>query len=162
MSRNRIRTGAAVLAAAVLASAALLMSLVGSASATPSAVAAGAKPATVNLRSTSIGKILVNKRGFTLYAFLADKRNKDNCVTRSGCTGLWPLFTTHGKPKAGKGVNRSMLGTIKVNGKMQVTYNGHPLYGYSADTSPGSTSYVGVSQFGAKWKALNASGKLVG
>lgn len=163
MFRSRIPIAAgAGLAVAVLAAAVLLVSFVGAASASPSAVAAGAKPATINLRNTSAGKILVNKRGFTLYAFAADKRNKDKCVTRSGCTGVWPLFTTQGKPKTGKGVNHSMVGTIKVKGKMQVTYDGHPLYGYTGDFSPGSTDYVGVSMFGAKWKALNASGKLVG
>src|SRR5581483_12332032 len=100
------------------------------------ATAAGGRAATVKLGSTSMGKILEAKNGFTLYAFTADKRNKDNCVKRSGCTGLWPLFTTHGKPKAGNGVKGSMLGTIKVNGKSQVTYGGHPLYEYTGDSSP--------------------------
>lgn len=161
MLRTRIPIAAgAALAAAALASAALLVALVGAASARPSAVAANGG-ATVKLRSTSKGKILVAKNGFTLYAFTADKRNQDKCVTRSGCTGLWPMFTTRGRPNAGPGVKRSMLGTIRVKGKSQVTYGGHPLYEYSGDTSPGSTSYVNFSQFGGRWPAMNASGKLV-
>lgn len=150
------------LVTAALVSAALLVSLSGAASARSLAMAAGGKPATVKLGATSDGKILEARNGFTLYAFTADKRNKDNCVTRSGCSGVWPLFTTHGKPKAQGGVKRSMLGTIKVNGKSQVTYGGHPLYEYSADTSPGSTDYVGASQFGGTWKAVRASGQLTG
>lgn len=158
-SRIPIAAGAAV-AVTVLASAALLVSLVGAASARPSAVAAS-RGAMVKLRSTSVGKILVARNGFTLYAFTADKRNQDKCVKRSGCTGLWPLFTTHGRPQAGPGVKRSKLGTIKVNGKSQVTYGGHPLYEYTGDTSPGSTSYVNFSQFGGRWPAVNASGNLV-
>jgi predicted lipoprotein with Yx(FWY)xxD motif len=162
MFRSRISIAAgAALAVVVLASAALLVPLVATASASPSGVAAGGG-ATVKLRSTSVGKILVAKNGFTLYAFGADRRNQDRCVKRSGCTGLWPLFTTRGRPNAGRGVNRSMLGTIKVNGKSQVTYGGRPLYEYSADSSPGATSYLGVSQFGGKWRGVRASGKLVG
>jgi predicted lipoprotein with Yx(FWY)xxD motif len=163
MSRNRIPTAAAaVLAAAVLASALLLTSMIGAASARSMATAAGGKAATVKLGNTGMGKILEAKNGFTLYAFTADKHNKNNCVKRSGCTGVWPMFTTQGKPKANSGVKSSMLGTIKVKGKTQVTYGGHPLYEYSGDTSPGSTSYVGVSQFGGTWKAVKASGKLTG
>jgi predicted lipoprotein with Yx(FWY)xxD motif len=148
--------------AAALASAALFSALAGPASASPSAFAARSGPAKIQLRSTSSGKILTNGRGFTLYAFTADKRRKDVCVKRSGCTSIWPLVTTKGKPKAGHGVDRSMLGTIKVNGKTQVTYAGHPLYKYTGDFSPGDTSYVGVNQFGGVWKALTGSGKLVG
>ena len=162
MLRSRIAVSAGALAIAALASAALLASLVGAASAQPMAVAAGGKAATIKLGHTSVGKILEAKNGFTLYAFTADKRNKDNCVKRNGCTGLWPLFTTHGKPKGINGVNSSKLGTIKVNGKSQVTYAGHPLYEYAEDSSPGSTFYVGVSQFGGKWKAVQASGNLTG
>jgi hypothetical protein len=67
--------------------------------------------------------------------------------------------TSNGKPIAGPGVSKSKLGTIKVGGKTQVTYAGHPLYTYSAE--PKGTSYVGISMFGAKWDAITASGKLV-
>jgi predicted lipoprotein with Yx(FWY)xxD motif len=163
MFRSRIQvTAVAILSVAAVACTALVMSLAGAAAASPSAAAARAKPAKIKLRTTSVGKILVNNQGFTLYAFTRDKKNKDKCAGVNGCTGVWPLMTSHGKPKAGKGVKRSMLGTIKVHGKRQVTYNGHPLYRYSFDTSPGETSYVGQSQFGGVWRAVNASGKLVG
>src|SRR5437588_6484087 len=76
--------------------------------------------------------------------------------TRSLCDWSSDVCSSdlRGRPNAGPGVKRSMLGTIKVKGKSQVTYGGHPLYEYSGDTSPGSTSYVGVSQFGAKWRAV--------
>ncbi len=103
MSRNRIRTGAAALAAAVLASAAVTGVAVGAASANPSAIAAGAKPATVNLGSTSIGKILVTKNGFTLYAFLGRQAQQGQLRQAQRMHRVWPLFTTQGKPKAGKG-----------------------------------------------------------
>jgi predicted lipoprotein with Yx(FWY)xxD motif len=162
MFRTRITIVAGAALAAALASAALGTALTGLASARPTASAARSGPANIQLRNTRRGKILTTGNGFTVYAFTADKRRKDVCVNRKGCTSVWPLVTTHGKPQAGKGVNRSMLGTIKVNGKTQVTYGGHPLYKYSGDFSPGDTSYVGFNQFRGVWKALRASGKLIG
>jgi predicted lipoprotein with Yx(FWY)xxD motif len=124
---------------------------------------AGARPSpTVALRSTGLGRILVTGSGRTLYAFAHDGRNRDRCVSISGCTGVWPTLTVRGGPHAGAGVRGSLLSTIRLsNGRHQVTYAGHPLYSYVADSGPGQTSYVGVSQFGGTWLALRASGATV-
>ena len=124
---------------------------------------AAATAATVAVRSTSLGRILVNSRGFTVYAFSRDGRGKDRCVAISGCTAVWPPLTTRGSVRAGAGVQASLLGTISLKGgARQVTYAGHPLYTYTADTGPGQTGYVGASQFGGVWQALQSSGRLVG
>ncbi len=124
--------------------------------------AAGASGTRVLLRHTSLGMILTTGRGFTLYAFGADRRNHDRCVSIQGCASVWPLLKTSGTPTAGRGVKRSLLGTIKLaHGARQVTYAGHPLYTYSSDSGPGSTDYVGVNQFGGVWRALNAAGRLI-
>ena len=126
-----------------------------------SASAAGA-PAKVSLRKTSLGMILVNARGHTLYAFTKDAKNKDRCITTSGCTSTWPVVTSAGRPTAGPGVKRAKLSTIKLsNGSHQVTYAGHPLYTYVADSSAGETDYVGAKQFGGTWLAVNAAGATV-
>ena len=118
--------------------------------------------AKVQVRSTSKGKILVNAGGFTLYMFAKDARNQNSCVGIKGCSAVWPALLSSGKPVAGSGVKASLLGTIKLSGgKQQVTYAGHPLYTYRFDTGPGSTSYVGVRQFGAAWYALSAAGTTV-
>lgn len=121
-----------------------------------------ARAATVRLARTSKGKILVSSRGFTLYMFTADRRNRDRCVKVSGCTGIWPPLTVRTRPSAGIGVRRSLLGTIRLpNGRKQVTYNGHPLYLYTGDSAPRSTDYVGFSEFGGRWYAVNAGGRAV-
>ena len=97
------------------------------------AVAAGHR-AKVKLASTSLGKILVNGRGFTVYMFTADRRGKDNCVKMTDCTSVWPPLTTTGRAQAGPDVRRALLSTIKLpSGAKQVTYAGHPLYTYSGD-----------------------------
>lgn len=128
---------------------------------------AGARPAarsslfhTVELRKTKLGKILVNSAGSILYEFTKDHPKKNTCAKISGCTGIWLAYPTQGKPSAGSGVKASLLSAITVPGAgAQVTYAGHPLYIYTA--APTSTSYVGVSQFGGKWYAVNAKGQPV-
>jgi predicted lipoprotein with Yx(FWY)xxD motif len=139
---------------------ALLAGYASSSSASTTASAASA--ATVRLIHTSKGKILGSARGFTLYMFTADRRNSDRCVKKSGCTSIWPPLTVKGRPTAGTGLRRSLLGTIRLpGGRHQVTYAGHPLYRYSGDSGPARTFYIGASQFGGRWFALNAAGKEV-
>lgn len=114
------------------------------------------------LRQTSKGKILVNGRGFTLYAFTRDHRNHDACQAMPGCLSVWPADKTSRKAIAGPGVKASLIGTITLkNGVKQVTYAGHPLYAYIADTGPGQTFYVNIFQFNGFWPAVNASGREV-
>ncbi len=115
----------------------------------------------VQLRHTKLGTILVNARGFTLYSFALDSRNRDRCVAIAGCTTVWPVLKTAGRPIAGSGAMRTLLGTIRVRGGVQVTYAGRPLYTYIGDSGPGETSYVGFRQSGGAWYAINARGKVV-
>jgi predicted lipoprotein with Yx(FWY)xxD motif len=116
----------------------------------------------VELHHTSLGEILTTSSGFTLYEFTRDRAGSDSCAKVSGCLRVWPALQSSGKPKAGSGVRASLLSTIKLSaGVSQVTYAGHPLYLYSSDTKPGETSYVGVSEFGGWWYALNAAGGAV-
>ena len=147
----------------------LAAALVGAMSASAVAGAQGGVPiaragraASVQLRNTSLGKILVDSSGFTLYEFTRDSRNTDTCVKVSGCSTVWPALSTHGSPTAGSGVKASLLSTIKLpGGARQVTYAGHPLYGYAEATERGETSYVGVSHFGGRWDAVNVAGGAV-
>jgi predicted lipoprotein with Yx(FWY)xxD motif len=149
-----------LLLAGILAGVASL-SAVASAQGGPS-TAHAARAAKVQLRKTSLGKILVNASGFTLYSFTKDPRNKDTCVKVSGCTEIWLPLSTSSKPTAGPGVKASLFSTVRLpNGSKQVTYAGHPLYLYGPSSERGETSYVGERQFGGRWDAVNAAGKTV-
>jgi predicted lipoprotein with Yx(FWY)xxD motif len=121
-------------------------------------VAHSSRTATVQLRHTSLGSILVSSSGRTLYEFTRDHAKQSSCTASSGCSSVWPSLKASGRPTAGSGVKASLLSTT--SGK-QVTYAGHPLYTYSGDSGPGKTSYVGVKQFGGTWYAINASGGAV-
>jgi predicted lipoprotein with Yx(FWY)xxD motif len=132
----------------------------GAAATLPTALAgANAVRAKIQLRQTSAGKILVNARGYTVYAYSRDSRGKEACQNVSHCLTVWPPVTTSGKPIAGAGVRQGLLGTIKLkNGTKQVTYAGRPLYTYIADTRPAETNFINVYQLGGFWPAVNAAG----
>ncbi len=116
--------------------------------------------ATVSLRKTTLGLILVNSRGHTLYLFAKDRNGKSACT--GGCAKFWPPLLSQGKPSAGSGVKPSLLGTTsRSNGSRQVTYNKHPLYTYVLDKRAGQTKGEGISAFGARWYAVSARGRAV-
>jgi predicted lipoprotein with Yx(FWY)xxD motif len=146
--------------AAVLAAIACTSALAGTAVGGPTAH--GSRATKVQLGHSSLGKILVDARGFTLYRFTKDPPKRNTCVTSSGCTLTWPALTTGAAPTAGPGVKASLLSSIKLpNGSKQVTYAGHPLYRYATASERAETVYVGASQFGGIWYAVNASGGVV-
>ncbi|HEY7953627.1 MAG TPA: hypothetical protein VID70_11660 [Solirubrobacteraceae bacterium] len=149
-----------LLSAASVAAVADVSALASAQSGRPSAQAS--RTTKVNLRRTNLGSILVNSSGHTLYEFTKDRSRSNSCVKISGCSEIWPALTSKGKPVAGSGVKASLLSTITLpGGSKQVTYAGHALYLYSADSGPGETSYVGEKAFGGTWYALNAAGHTV-
>jgi predicted lipoprotein with Yx(FWY)xxD motif len=117
--------------------------------------------ATVNTRHTSLGTILVDAKGRTLYLFQKDKTTRSTCS--GACATNWPPTTVHGKPKAGGGVAASRLGTSKrSDGRTQVTYGGHPLYTFLGDgNKPGATKGQGFNAFGARWFVVGTNGKAI-
>jgi predicted lipoprotein with Yx(FWY)xxD motif len=114
--------------------------------------------ATVAIASSPLGKILVDGEGRTLYDFPPDKSMASTCY--GACAALWPPLITSSKPAAGKDVRASLLGTTKrKDGKLEVTYNHHPLYYFVSDQKAGQTTGQGVDQFGAPWWVLSPAGK---
>jgi predicted lipoprotein with Yx(FWY)xxD motif len=121
---------------------------------------AGGPPAgtRVQIAKSALGRILVDGKGITLYDFVKDKGTTSACY--GACAALWPPLLTHGNPVAGPGVHASLLGTTKrKDGKLEVTYGGHPLYYFVSDRKPGQTTGQGVNQFGGPWWVLSATGK---
>lgn len=134
----------------------------GAAVASARPLAHSASSATVELRQTSDGMILVDPAGYTLYGFTPDKRKHDSCITISGCAEDWPPDVVSGSPIAGPGLKQSKLSTITLpEGAHQVTYYGHALYHDMGASGPGQTEDVGSSEFGGRWYALNAKGKKI-
>jgi predicted lipoprotein with Yx(FWY)xxD motif len=112
----------------------------------------------VAVARSAVGRILVDSKGITLYDFVQDKGTTSTCY--GACAALWPPLLTTGKPVAGTGVRASLLGTTKrKDGKLEVTYGGHPLYYFVTDRKPGQTTGQGINQFGAPWWVISPAGK---
>ena len=123
--------------------------------ATAPSAASGA--ATISVAGSSLGQILVDGNGKTLYLFEADTGTHSTCA--GACAQAWPPLTTNGTPKAAGGASQSLLGTTeRSEGTRQVTYNGHPLYFFVSDAKPGETNGEGSTAFGAGWDVLAPSG----
>jgi predicted lipoprotein with Yx(FWY)xxD motif len=103
--------------------------------------------------------VLVGSNGRTLYLFTADKGAKSVCYGQ--CATYWPPLIA-GKPTAGAGLDASRLGkTKRKDGKLQVTYNGHPLYFFAVDKKAGDIKGQGYVHFGGTWWTLSAAGAKV-
>lgn len=134
-----------------------------------SAASAPASTATATAAATSVkvgtakgspGTYLVGPSRRALYLWVADSNGTSSCS--GACAKAWPPLTAHGKPTASGGVNAADLGTItRSDGTKQVTYKGHPLYYFIADTAPGQTRGQGSDGFGAKWWLVAPSGQAI-
>ena len=97
-----------------------------------------------------LGEILVGGNGMTLYTFANDQDGESNCV--DGCAVNWPPLTVvDGEEIVVEGDLSGELGTTeRADGRLQVTYNGMPLYFWTRDVIPGDT--VGHN-FNGVWAA---------
>lgn len=115
---------------------------------------------TVATANGSLGTILVDRRGRTLYLFENDTPGKSACSGK--CARFWPPVIARGKPTAAGAAQGSQLGTtLRSNGSRQVTYRGHPLYRFAGDTEPGQTAGQGSRAFGAGWFVVSPAGEKV-
>jgi predicted lipoprotein with Yx(FWY)xxD motif len=114
---------------------------------------------TLTAHKTQYGKILFDGHSRALYLFTRDKGRSSSCY--GGCAKAWPPFIVTHKPRAIAGVKSSLIGTTRrKNGKLQVTYAGHPLYFYEGD-SKGKAKCQGVDNFGGLWLVVAPSWKAV-
>ncbi len=132
-----------------------------SAAASASPKTASGQAATIaTANDSSLGTILVDSQGRTLYLFQKDSGSKSACS--GACASAWPPLRDSGKPTVGSGLNAALAGTTpRSDGMPQVTYNGHPLYLFSGDQKAGDTNGQGSTAFGGGWFALNSAGNQV-
>lgn len=125
------------------------------ASASLSEAPSASTSATVSLKTTSLGAILVDAQGKTLYMWENDKNGKPSCY--DACAAKWPALTVTGTPAAGTGVDASKLTTVaRTDGTTQVKYGEYPLYYFASDTAAGDTKGQGI---GNVWFVVGADGE---
>jgi predicted lipoprotein with Yx(FWY)xxD motif len=159
------------LATSVLAAAAVVgLAACGSSSSTPPSAAPSSTPKAnsaanssstvtatgIKLVSISGHKVLTDASGFVLYWYALDTPTASMC--NGSCATYWPPVM--GTPSLASGVSLTgKLGTIKrSNGQLQATYDGHPLYTFKSDTSPGEDTGNALNASGGLWWAMTASG----
>lgn len=129
----------------------------------PSPSAAASEPAaaaTIAVASTSLGEIVVEAEGRTLYLFTRDTQGAGTSACNDECAANWPpvLVDDGVTPTAGAGVTGELGTATRDDGTTQVTLNGWPLYTFAADAAPGDTNGQGVNDV---WFAVSPAGEAV-
>jgi predicted lipoprotein with Yx(FWY)xxD motif len=115
------------------------------------------KGAVVRVVDSQFGRVIADRSGEAFYLFDKEKARKSECYGE--CAKAWPPMLTEGKPRAGRGARPSLLGTTRRrDGKLQVTYAGHPLYYYQHD-APGKILCHDVAEFGGLWLVVKPNGR---
>ena len=116
--------------------------------------------ALVKVGPSNLGRVLVDSHGKTLYIWAHDEGAKSTC--NGDCAEYWPPLLTRGKPVAAGGADAMLLGTSRrSDGRIQVTYAGHPLYYFVQDRKPGQATGEGLTGFGGRWDPVSAAGSAV-
>jgi predicted lipoprotein with Yx(FWY)xxD motif len=119
------------------------------ASEAPSA-AAGAE---IKLADSSLGQIIVDAEGKTLYMFTPDEAGTPTCYDQ--CATAWPPLT--GEVTAGAGLDASKLTVVdRTDGSKQVKYGNWPLYYFANDAAAGDVKGQGLND---KWYVVGADGE---
>jgi len=116
-----------------------------------------ARSARIVVKGSPYGRVLFDANGQVVYAFELDRKNRSNC-TSADCVKAWPPVLTRQQPSAGAGVDGRRLGTIRRrDGRLQVTYNGRPLYFYEHE-GPGEIRCHNVDLHGGLWWVVTPAG----
>ena len=100
-------------------------------------------------KKPKVGSVIVDAQGRTLYHFTAEAQGLPVCT--GACLGTWlPALatSTSGLPKHVAAIRRPD------GGKLQLTYDGHPLYRYAGDRSKADANGEGV---GGQWYVVKAT-----
>jgi predicted lipoprotein with Yx(FWY)xxD motif len=117
-----------------------------------------ARRAQIVAKGSRFGRVLFDANGQVVYVFENDRRNRTAC-TSADCVKAWPPVLTRDPPAAGTGIDAGLLGTVRrPDGKLQVTYNGRPLYFYEHE-APGEIKCHDVDLHGGLWWVVTPSGE---
>jgi predicted lipoprotein with Yx(FWY)xxD motif len=124
------------------------------------AAAAQSSKADVKTASTKAGRILVNAKGRTMYAFAADRKGHSAC--KRSCLTYWPPVPAGAKQPTGTSRVTATLGVLhRSDGTRQLTVNGWPMYTYVGDTKRGAITGQGANASGGLWWVVSPSGKWI-
>lgn len=113
--------------------------------------------ATVEVADSSLGDILADPEGNTLYMFVPDQEANGEPTCYDDCADAWPALEATGDLVAGEGLDQSLLASVeRTDGTTQVTYNDLPLYYFSGDEAAGDTNGQGLQDV---WYVVSPEGE---
>jgi predicted lipoprotein with Yx(FWY)xxD motif len=102
-------------------------------------------PTVMVAQNATLGAILTDTNGYTLYIFMRDTAGAGVSNCTGGCARTWPPFQLPvGDLTLPDGVGGTLDVIMRDDGSPQVTYNGMPLYYYANDANPGDTNGEGI------------------
>ena len=113
-----------------------------SSSTSSSAPAAMVHPDVTELKtaSSSLGTIVVDSQGMTLYMFDKDTKGGPKSACEGQCLTAWPPAMMGASAPTLTGVTGKVASIATPDGKKQITLDGWPLYYWFKDTKAGDTS----------------------
>jgi predicted lipoprotein with Yx(FWY)xxD motif len=120
------------------------------------APSAGAAVGEIDAEDSSLGKILVDDQGMTIYFFSTDSENKSSCT--GDCLANWPPVVADTTPEAGGDVTATLGTFMRDDGTSQLTVNGFPAYYFAGDSKAGDTNGQGLF---IKWYVVGADGNAI-
>jgi predicted lipoprotein with Yx(FWY)xxD motif len=155
MTRTRLSATVVVFVAAAITA----IVLITGSSKTKAAPRVAANSA-ISVERTPVGNALTDANGRTLYLFAGDRPNVS--TLSSAGRAFWPPFTSSTRLAATGGALAGKIGVVTgTTGGGQVTYNGHPLYYFVGDHTPGQITGQALNQFGARWYVLSTAGNAI-
>jgi len=154
-----VGTGAALVLAAAL------LTACGASSGGQASTSGAKSPAvkangTLQVAQTDVGKVLVDPKGRTLYAFAADTKGHSACS--GSCASYWPPTPAGSLPgTTPKGVTAKLGEIARADGTMQLTVDGFPMYTYVGDSQPGQAKGQGLDESGGLWWVVSGDGSWV-
>ncbi len=126
--------------------------------AAPTSAPAASQPVLMTANDPTLGNILTDSKGMTIYVFLKDTPGTSNCYDQ--CAKAWPplLVQSGAALNAASGINAKLGTTTRKDGTQQLTVNNMPVYDFIKDKKPGDVTGQGV---GGVWFVLDTSGNLV-
>jgi predicted lipoprotein with Yx(FWY)xxD motif len=125
------------------------------------AAAASSDATTLSVRGSDYGNVLAGPGGLVVYMYAPDLPSKSRCY--GTCARFWHPLLTKGRPLAGPGVKANLLGTTTRNdGRVQVTYNGHPLYFDNMTGESNAAGEIGCQHLnvnGGIWLIMKPNGQ---
>ncbi|MGA8790096.1 MAG: hypothetical protein WB535_14220 [Paenarthrobacter sp.] len=114
--------------------------------------------AEMKVASSSVGQIVVDGKGMSLYFFTKDVKDSGTSACTEACLAAWPILTTTSDAPTVDGVTGTVGTIASPDGKKHVTLNGMPLYYYAKDKAPGDVTGQGV---GGVWYLVSPAGEMI-